>query len=314
MAEAKRRIGVIKLGSLGDVVLALGPMQAIRAYHGADHITALTTRPYAALLRQSGLFDEVWDDGRPRSLTGLFGMIGRMRRAGFARVYDLQTSTRSSSYFWLLVPHLPEWSGIAVLSSHPHTNPDRVAMHTAARQAEQLRMAGIAETPTPDLGFAQADLTRFALPERYALLVPGGSAHRPAKRWPAACYGALARSLIERGITPVVLGTGAEKDLAMEILRQAPGAVDLVDKTDFLEIATLGRGAAFAVGNDTGPMHLLAAAGAPSLVLFSHESDPARCAPRGRRVETLRVPDLADLPLDAVVEAIGNLRRGMISE
>jgi ADP-heptose:LPS heptosyltransferase len=307
MIEGKRRIGVIKLGSLGDVVLALGPMQAIRAHHPGEHITALTTRPYAALLRASGLFDEVWEDGRIRSLTGFIGMIGRMRRARFARVYDLQTSTRSSSYFWLLFPHLPEWSGIAFLASHPHGNPDRVAMHTAERQAEQLRMAGIAETPPPDLGFAQADLARFRLPDRYALLVPGGSAHRPAKRWPAACYGALARSLIERGITPVVLGTGAEKDLAVEILRQAPGAVDLVDKTDFLEIATLGRGAAFAVGNDTGPMHLLAAAGAPSLVLFSHESDPARCAPRGKRIETLRVPDLVDLPLEAVLTGIDRL-------
>jgi ADP-heptose:LPS heptosyltransferase len=230
-----------------------------------------------------------------------------MRRARFARVYDLQTSTRSSSYFWLLFPHRPDWSGIAFLSSHPHANRDRVAMHTAERQAEQLRMAGIADTPSPDLGFARADLARFQLPERYALLVPGGSAHRPAKRWPATRYGALARMLIARGITPVILGTGAEAALAAEILRQAPGAVDLVDKTDFLEIATLGRGAAFAVGNDTGPMHLLAAAGAPSLVLFSHESDPARCAPRGRRVETLCVPDLADLSVEAVLTGIDRL-------
>ena len=112
-----QRICVIKLGSLGDIVQALGPMQAIRAHHPRDHITALTTRPYVALLRASGLFDEVWDDGRMRSLTGLLGMALRMRRARFARVYDLQTSTRSSSYFWLLFPALPEWSGVAFLAS-----------------------------------------------------------------------------------------------------------------------------------------------------------------------------------------------------
>jgi ADP-heptose:LPS heptosyltransferase len=302
-----RRIAVIKLGALGDVVQALGPMQAIRAHHAQDHITVLTTRPYMALLRASGLFDAVWDDGRPDSMAGLLALIRRMRRARFARVYDLQTSTRSSSYFWLLFPQRPEWSGIAFLSSHPHRNPGRVALHTVERQAEQLRLAGIAATPPSDLSFAAADVGRFGIRARYGLLVPGGSAHRPAKRWPASLFAALARSLAARGITPVILGMGAERGLAEEIRRAVPEAADLVDRTDLLEIATIGRGAALAVGNDTGPMHLIAAAGAPSLVLFSAESDPARCAPRGRRVETLRVPDLADLPLEAVEAAVSSL-------
>jgi ADP-heptose:LPS heptosyltransferase len=175
------------------------------------------------------------------------------------------------------------------------------------RQAEQLRMAGIAWTPPSDLSFAQADLSRFGLPARYALLVPGGSAHRPAKRWPASRYGAIARRLAARGIAAVILGSGAEKALADEIRASAPAVLDLVDKTDFLEIAALGRGAALAVGNDTGPMHLVAAAGAPSLVLFSHESDPARCAPRGGRVETLQVPDLGALPVETVDAALDRL-------
>src|SRR5262249_53484304 len=151
-AETKRRIAVIKLGSLGDVVQALGPMQAIRAHHQSDHITAITTKPYAALLGATGLFDEVWDDGRERALPGFIRLIGRMPRARFPRVYDLQPSSRSSSYFGLLFPHLPEWSGIAFLSSHHHGNPDRAAMHTVERQAEQLAIAGIAATPLSDLG------------------------------------------------------------------------------------------------------------------------------------------------------------------
>jgi ADP-heptose:LPS heptosyltransferase len=305
-AEAKaRRIAVIKLGALGDVVQALGPMQAIRTHHAADRITLVTTRPYAAFLRASGLFDEVWDDGRARSLKGFLALIARMRRARFDRVYDLQTSTRSSTYFWLLWPRLPEWSGVAFLASHPHANPRRVQMHTVDRQAEQLAMAGIAATPPADLSFAKADLARFALPARYAVLVPGGSAHRPAKRWPAIRYGELARHLMARGITPVIIGTGAERALAATIIEAVPEAIDLTDETDFFEIATLGRGAELAVGNDTGPMHLLAAAGAPSVVLFSAESDPARCAPRGASVRALQVSDLATLPLERVLAAAG---------
>ena len=57
-----------------------------------------------------------------------------------------------------------------------------------------------------------------------------------------------------------------------------------------------------AVGNDTGPMHLIAAAGCASIVLFSDDSDPALCAPRGR-VTVLRRPDLASLEVSEVAAA-----------
>jgi ADP-heptose:LPS heptosyltransferase len=58
-----------------------------------------------------------------------------------------------------------------------------------------------------------------------------------------------------------------------------------------------------AVGNDTGPMHLIAAAGAPSISLFSADSDPALCAPRGR-VTVLSEASLADLPVERVWRAV----------
>jgi len=53
----------------------------------------------------------------------------------------------------------------------------------------------------------------------------------------------------------------------------------------------------------------LAAAGAPTLVLFSCDSDPALCAPRGRQVALLRQDRLSDLPLDTVLSALDSLYR-----
>ena len=47
------RILVIKLGALGDVVQALGPMAAIRRHHADAHITALTAPAFAPLLEAS---------------------------------------------------------------------------------------------------------------------------------------------------------------------------------------------------------------------------------------------------------------------
>jgi hypothetical protein len=56
-------------------------------------------------------------------------------------------------------------------------------------------------------------------------------------------------------------------------------------------------------------MHLFAAAGCPVLVLFSDQSDPALCAPRGPRVRVLRQASLADLPLARVASELSSLAR-----
>jgi ADP-heptose:LPS heptosyltransferase len=311
-AAGGRRILVIKHGALGDFVLATGPFQAIRAAHLGDHITLLTTAPYAAFARASGYFDDVWVDDRP----GLFapGKLLALRRrlvAGdFARVYDLQTSDRSSFYFHLFPRRRrPEWSGIARGCSHPHANPDRDRMHTVARQAEQLEVAGIAFTPPPDLGWVRADVRRFGAGANYALFVPGGSPHRPAKRWPVEAFAKLARLLAADGIRPVLIGGAAEDAITGAIAAHCPEALDLAGMTALDDIVGLARQARAAVGNDTGPMHLIAASGCPSLVLFSAASDPALCAPRGPRVEVLRRARLAELEVDAVSAALGRLLR-----
>jgi ADP-heptose:LPS heptosyltransferase len=101
----------------------------------------------------------------------------------------------------------------------------------------------------------------------------------------------------------MLIGGSAEASMAASIAAAAPGVLDLTGKTGFAGLAALGARATIAIGNDTGPMHLIAAAGAPSISLFSGDSDPALCAPRGR-VTVLRAPRLADLPVEAVWRAV----------
>lgn len=295
------RILVIKLGALGDVVQAFGPINAIRRHHPDAEITVLTTKPYALMFEACPDIDAVWIDSRPKwTQPGAWlALRRRLRQGGFARVYDLQTSDRSSGYFRLIGGGV-EWSGIAPGCSHPHANPNRDAMHTIERQADQLHMAGISEVPFPDVSWLDADVSALAPAPPFVLLVPGGAAHRPAKRWPADAYGELARRLVTAGVTPVVLGTAAESDAIEAVVAAAPGALALTGRTGFAEIAALGRMAAGAVGNDTGPMHLLAIAGCPSVVVYGSDSDPALCAQRGPAVGILRVADLNALSVDEV--------------
>lgn len=297
------RVLVIRLSALGDVVMSFGPFAAIRAHHPRAEITLLTTATFAGLARGMPWFDRVEIDARPAwwNLAGLLRLRRQLR--GFDFVYDLQTSGRSAQYFRLA--GRPPWSGIAPGSSHPHANPLRDVMHTLERQREQLEMAGITEFPAPELGWL--DKPVVDLPRPYALLVPGAAPHRPRKRWPAERYGALAQILAARGLTPVVLGSAAESGLAGTIRQICPQALDLTGRTDLADIFSLARGAALAVGNDTGPMHLAALAGCPCVVLFSADSDPALTAPRGPGGAwpvLLRVADLSDLPVERVAASL----------
>jgi ADP-heptose:LPS heptosyltransferase len=300
---AEPAILIIKLGALGNVVLSMGPFAAIRAHHSNARISLLTTARYSDWLARSPWFDEVLIDERPRwwNIPEVYRLREMLTRPGFTRVYDLQTSNRSSHYFRLFPRTAkPEWSGIAPGCSHPDLDPDRDRMHDIERQAGQLRQAGIATVPAADLSWCRGDIGRFELPRDFAVLVPGSAPHRPDKRWPAARYQALAQILRERGMTPVVVGSAAETAIA----RAIPAALDLTGQTSFGDLADLGRAARFAVGNDTGPMHLIATAGCPALVLFSSASDPARCAPRGRDVRVLRRPGLGSLEVASVLAGL----------
>jgi ADP-heptose:LPS heptosyltransferase len=168
-------------------------------------------------------------------------------------------------------------------------------MHTLDRQADQLAMAGIASVPPPDLSWVTADIVRFNLPTDFMLLVPGGAAHRLDKRWPARNYAQLAALIARHGVTPVVIGGRDEIETVRQVVRGVPSARDLAGQTNLAEIVCLGGAARYAIGNDTGPMHLIVAAGCPATVLYSAASDPALTQPRGGNVTVLRRDNLSIL-------------------
>lgn len=316
MARQVEKILVIKLSALGDFVLALAAMKKIREAHRKAHITLLTTPPFAALAKASPYFNAVETDGRPKTVTEWLALRTRLRAAKYSRVYDLQTSSQSNRIFQSLRPNPPPWSGIALGCSMPHKNRQRNHMHTLERHADQLMYAGIwpdapvtpGSAPAPDMSWVLAQqgperaVAGGVKPKPYVMLVPGGSSHRPEKRWPVEKYAELARTLSARGYEIVIIGGPQESELAHTIQREVPGVRDLTGRTDFARIAILGAKAALAVGNDTGPLHLAAAGGAPTVVLFSNASDPALSAPRGK-VAALQSDRLGDLAVAKVAQA-----------
>lgn len=294
-----RRILVIKLGALGDFIQALGPMAAIRRHHPDAFIALLTTEPYVNFGRECGYFDQIITDHRPRGLNvkGWLALRRKLNAGRFDRVYDLQNNDRTSLYLRLFSPR-PEWVGAARGASHRNDSPQRTAGHAFDGHVQTLKLAGIENIAIDDLSWLKGSAAHLVPPAPYILLVPGSAPNRPEKRWPAAHYGTLARILHGWGFNPVILGTIGEEPLAAAIRDIFPGALDLTGKTALADIALLARQAAAAIGNDTGPMHLIAATGCPCTVLFSRHSDPKRHAPLGAKVSAIQAGDLAALRPD----------------
>ena len=305
---------MIKLGGIGELVLAFPAFERIRLAHPKAKITLLTTQPFEALARISPFFNTVEADGRPTSPAAWLALVGRLRGARYDRVYDLQNDAGSKLIFQAMRPFAPEWSGAAPGASLPHRNRERERMHPLERHAEQLQQAGVwpdaptrpLSAPPPDISWVlarspQPRSVSTAAGQRPLVLISPG-AGKPEARWPIERFAELAKRLQDAKFDIVVIGNLQESTLAHAIQRQAPRARDLTGRTDFAQIAALGARAALAVGNDTGVLHLIAAAGAPTIALFSGASDPAVKGPRGH-VTVLHSPALKDLPVDTVAHA-----------
>lgn len=304
------KILIIKLSALGDFIQALGPMRAIRRHHADAHITLLTTTPLLSFAKACGYFDKIVIDQRPKfyDLYGWLNLKRFFKDGKFTRIYDLQNSDRSNAYFRLLSKtKRPEWVGTAKGASHQNTSQSRTAGHAFDGHVQTLSLAGIGQVETDDLSWINEDVSRFDIAKPYILIVAGSAPQHPQKRWPAPHYSTLAKSINKLGITPVLLGTMSESAVTSNIKSECPDAIDLTGQTSLFEIAVLARDAKAAIGNDTGPMHLIAPTGCPCLTLFSGHSNPKRHYPKGPNVQILQRENLADLSPDEVMTALNGI-------
>jgi ADP-heptose:LPS heptosyltransferase len=109
------------------------------------------------------------------------------------------------------------------------------------------------------------------------------------KRWPAEKFATVARRLgrMEK-VRVAITGIETERALLREMSGHGVnGAIDLIGVTTLLELAALARQAALVIGNDSGAIHLAAAAGAPTIALFGF-TDFIGYRPLGAQVSVLR--------------------------
>jgi ADP-heptose:LPS heptosyltransferase len=266
-----RKILILKFGALGDVVMATPLVAAICAKHDDAHCSLLTTPAFAPLF--SGWKDLHVVAIDRHGLRNLWHMLRFIRAGEFERIYDLQGNDRSG----LLLALAGRSEKVGIHPRFPYTHhPDEKwdgQSHIFSRMRAVLESAGVGDvSDRPVLLVDDAMVTRVAqwleknalARGRFALLHAGASPTRPGKRWPY--FDALAQRLLAAGIEVVWLGGESDRDLNRRLARN--GGIDAAGAFTIVELAELGRSARFAVTNDSGPMHVLSAAGIPVFGLF----------------------------------------------
>ena len=281
-----RRILVVKLADLGDLLTATPGMRALRNAYSTAHIGALVTPSSAVLLRGSTAVDEViafekavFDrpTGAARSLPAAIGLARRLRAGRWDAValfHHLTTPFGIAKYAllclgsgapvragldngrgWFLTRAAPD-DGFG--SRHEADHWLAVAATLGGRNpAPRLELT----LTDRDHAWAERALGRLGLDEsEWVAIHPGSGAFSLARRWPAERFGAVADGLAEEhGLRSLVLHGPApgERELAERVARAARRPVDLLGPAPSPQAlaALLGRARLF-VGNDGGAMHL----------------------------------------------------------
>jgi len=291
------------------VIHALPVAAAIKDAMPGCELDWVVAAPYREIVGNSRHVDRaiVFDRGmfkKPGGVRRLTSLIGELRRRKYDLVIDLQGLLRSglmtlAARGKVKTGFANAREGAALFYGHRVAVPD-TDMHAVDRYMLVLKSLGIpADEPRFDLDIPQRnrDSAEALLGEcgigrgvRYAAMAP--SARWDTKRWDAENFAGLAGRLYkEKGIHTVMLGTEADGRLFDgPDLRLPEGVHTLFGRTGLMELAAILSGAVVAVTNDSGPMHIAAAVGTPTISVFgptSHE----RTGPYGEGHRVIRSED-----------------------
>ncbi|WP_018871866.1 glycosyltransferase family 9 protein [Thioalkalivibrio sp. ALJ16] len=296
------KVLVIKHGAFGDVVQADGALRDIRKHHPNDELVVLTTPSYRSIFERCPHVDRVLTETRPKAWKlVVWWRLARMLRAErFDRVYDLQNSSRTSIYRRHILQR-------AIWICGERERGEESALAAFQRQ---LSGAGLETTHTlePDVSWMAEDVASIlranGVTGEYIMLIPGSSASHPEKRWPF--YAELAAALAERTKYQIVTVPGPDE---LELSRSIP-ALALFDDAgkvlNWFGLAGVIRGAAYVVGNDTGPTHVAASLGKPGLALFGPHASPVRTGLSRARFRAIEAADLKELPMQTVLREMAS--------
>lgn len=290
-----QRIAIIKPSALGDVVQTLPLLPALRRRFPSSHITWVVQRELADLVTGHPDLDAVIRCDRRPTVSQVITLARELSQARFDLVFDLQGLLRSALMTWATrarhrigLETAREGAHLATTHTIPGTTKNVPAHARYWRVAEML---GVGDMPrrvlvqVPLSAHAAARTWLAGLPR--PLIAVQWGAKWETKRWPVAGFAeVLARAAHTWGGTAVIVGAKADRtaseDMTRRIQAAAPQAsvLDLTGRTTIKELAAVVSAVDAVFSNDSGPLHLAAELGTPSLGVFTCTS-AVRSGPPG---------------------------------
>ena len=277
---------VIRLRSIGDVVLTLPAIEALHEWRPDFRISFLVQPFCAALVEGHPAISHVL------LLTDFWPTVRMLRRRRFAAVFNMHAGPTSAlltgfsgaplrvcwarrQYSFVYNVEVPSRFSSRGPCSAPRRGASRPAISVGGNaRGEHSAGKSVSAGRRDCRGGRHSGGKGLPPGERYAVLRPG--AGDASKRWPVENFAAIARWLRERyALTPVVnLGPGDEEIAAEVRERLAPLSV-IVDSLDLRQLMALLGGASLFVGNDTGPTHIAAALQKRCVAIFGTSDSAA---------------------------------------
>ncbi|WP_282756538.1 lipopolysaccharide heptosyltransferase I [Desulfuromonas thiophila] len=309
------KILIVKVSALGDVVHALPVLAYIRAAEPAAEVDWLVEEGFAPLLQGHPLLRAVlplqtrrWRKLPPLALVReFFAFVRRLRAERYDLVLDLQGNSKSGLVTLLARATakygydrraVREWPNllatrqrVSLGAADYHVGQRALALVRAALPAAvQVACAG----PLPVADQARREvadqLRQLGLPAgRHLIVCHYGTTWR-TKLWALEYWQTLVAQLAARPDAVLLLtwGNAEEQQAAAAIAAQAPGAL-LWPRGSLPQLVALLAVADLVVGGDTGPVHIAAAVGTPTVSLY-RVTDARRNGPLGREHRCLQVP------------------------
>ena len=320
-----RNILVIDFGQLGDVVLSLPALAAIRTKFPRARVTVAVGRPAAPIVELAGVADKALavdrvalrDGSKPLSVLRIARLVKDVRRSKFDFIIDLHSLSETNLLGYLsgakvrLYKRRPGRSLDFLSNFRPRPEVEDLSKHAIDRYLDVLAPLGVREVsrvprllPRAEDDRAVDALLKKARAGSDAPLVgmfPG--AGHPSRRWPLERFAELARRMeTDDGVRVVLFAGPEERPLVRQMRSAFPRSTIVFDQLSITELAAAAARLAVFVSNDTGPMHIAAAVGTPVVMLLGHPTHTAYVPP-GERHRVIHSRAMEEITVGQVYEA-----------
>jgi ADP-heptose:LPS heptosyltransferase len=320
-----RNILVIDFGQLGDVVLSLPALRAIRERFPLAKITVAIGKPGGEIVRLSGYANDVLevdrvglrDGNKLVSIGRIIKFVGQVRQRKYDFVIDLHSLSETNLLGFLsgaprrLYARRPGRSIDLLANFEPRPQREARTAHAVDRYLDVIKPLGIENPPrnpvlkTADA--ANAAIEGFLKKEKAnsgTLLVgifPG--AGNASRRWPIEHFAEVADHLVRNERVRVIVFAGPEERALLPQMRPLfPKSTIFFDKLTISQLVSAQARLTLFISNDTGPVHTAAAVGTPVVVIMDRP-DHHSFTPVGEQHRLILGREITQIPVKQVYQA-----------